>query len=63
MSLFTLHNSNGDFMHDSTRGLNIAKTKCDNVNYKCVVYITYIAPSPWDPTKKTEHLKEVYRNF
>ena len=63
MAKFTLHNENGDFMHDSARTLKAAKTKCDSAGYKCKVFETYFAPSPWNSEKITEHGKEVYCNF
>ena len=65
MGKFTIHNSNGDFMHDTTKTLDRAKEKCHKVNYKCKVYETYYARSPWRPwdEKLVEHGKEVYRNY
>lgn len=63
MPKFTLHNQNGDYMHDSARTLKIAKQKCDNVKSKCQVCETYLAQSPWDSSKTTEHSKVVYRNY
>jgi hypothetical protein len=62
MAKFTLHNENGDFMSDTAKTLNAAKVKCDKATYKCKVYETYNAKSPWC-NKLTEHGKEVYRNY
>ena len=59
---FTLHNEHGDFMSDTAKTLESAKCKCDRVTYKCRVFETYMAKSPWDD-KLVEHGKEVYRNF
>jgi hypothetical protein len=63
MAKFTLHNESGDFMHDTARTLESAKKKCEAASYKCKVLETYMAPSPWDKSKITEHGREVYRNF
>lgn len=63
MAKFTLHNENGDFMHDSSSTLTSAINKAKKVLYKCIVYQTYKAPSPWNPTKVTEHGKQVFKNF
>lgn len=63
MAKFTLHNENGDFMYDTTRTFTVAKNKCNNVKYKCIVYETYFAPSPFNTKEITEHGKPVYRNF
>jgi len=63
MAKFTLHNEHGDFMHDTAKTLEAAKKKCLEASYKCKVFETYMAPSPWDKNKTTEHGKEVFKNF
>lgn len=63
MAKFTLHNRHNGFMYDTARTLKGAKKKCDSASYKCKVFETYFAPSPFDKTKITEHGKEVYRNY
>ncbi len=65
MAKFTLHNQYGDYMFDNAKTLDAVKTKCDLAKYKCIVYETYMAKSPWTPwdNKLVEHGKEVYRNF
>ena len=65
MAKFTLHNIHGDFMSVSARTFESAKKKCDSVSYKCKVFETYMAKSPWRPwdEKLVEYGKEVYRNF
>ena len=65
MAKFTLHNEHGDFMSDTASTLTLAKTKCNKASYKCKVFETYTAKSPfkrWD-NKPVEHAKEIYRNF
>jgi len=65
MAKFTLHNENGDYMHEWASTLNGAKTKADNSTYKCKVMETYYAKSawrPWDETK-VECGKLVYQNY
>jgi hypothetical protein len=65
MAKFTLHNEHGDFMSDTAKTFESAKSKCDKTSYKCKVFETYMAKSPWKPwdDKLVEHGKEVYRNF
>lgn len=63
MAKFTLHNQDGDFMHDTARTLKSAKAKCDKATYKCHVLETYFAPSPFDSSKITEHGRDVYQNY
>jgi len=62
MAKYTLHNKSGDFMYDTAKTLKAAKIKCDKATYKCKVYETYYAASPWSDLI-TEHGKEVYRNY
>lgn len=59
---FTLHNESGDYMSDGASTLSEAINKADKVSYKCRVCETYKAPSPWNKTKITDHLKTVYEN-
>lgn len=65
MAKFTLHNEQGDFMSDTAKTFDSAKSKCDRATYKCKVLETYMAKSPWRhwDDKLVEHGKEVYRNF
>ncbi len=65
MAKFTLHNQHGSFMHDSAKTIQAAKDKCDKQSYKCIVYETYYAQSPWRPwdPKLVAHGREVHRNF
>jgi hypothetical protein len=65
MVKFTLHNEHGDFMSETVKTFELAKTKCDKTSYKCKVFETYMTKSPWGPCedKLVEHGKEVYRNF
>jgi hypothetical protein len=63
MPKYTLHNQNGDFMHESYRSLQKAKDACDKATYNCRVLEEYMDYSPWNRKKLTKHGKEVYKNF
>lgn len=60
---YTLHNEHGDYLHDGSRSLRVAKEKCDKTSYNCKVCEERLLPSPWDNSKLTKHGIEVYRNF
>jgi hypothetical protein len=65
MTKFTLHNEHGDFMSDTARTLESGKDKCLKATYKCRLFETYMAKSPWRPwdDKLVEHGREVFRNY